>query len=218
MLLGKEHGIDRIPDAYNNGQPFWQDFFEARENIGDLTNPARSLAWAARNPIRHTYDPIQRIMEHFADPYTSRPRNIPSETDMMGFAIDQQRVDTMLSNVLRHASRASQRADGSNVVNDRERYIRSEISIVGTSRGTEAIWPTKYKRPAPHLSPGEDPPSDGIVMVTARNKCPIGYTPDAFSPMPITKIMDAILVYLRDNTLNDPRIFMAPKHICSVVG
>lgn len=220
VILGKEHKLNEVPDAYDQGYPFWEDFYQARENSGKHINAKRAIAQTARNPIRFTKDSIYAVMKHFVNPYSGAAlREVVTAEDLASFQFNQDEVSKLLVRTATYVIRASQRADGVQTVIDPEStHIRKTAKVVETPHGLETTWEGKAQPPTPHLEPGQTPPSDKVVMVTARNKCPIGYTPDAFMPMPAAKIMEAVLYYLHDNALSNPRVFMTPKIVQSLIA
>ncbi len=125
-------------------------------------------------------------------------------------------AEHVLLGIVRHMTRASQRQDGVELVPDAEALIPDsrDFALIQTDNGTyDPTWRNKAKPPSKHVAPGTPPPATGMALGTARNRCPIGYTPDAFTPMPITEITSAILHYLKQNDLHRPEMFMSPKII-----
>ncbi|MET0779239.1 MAG: hypothetical protein ABWY71_00235 [Candidatus Saccharimonadales bacterium] len=195
-----------IPDFYVNGEPQYQGFYmggiDGQTGEIIIPSPVKPLASAAANPIRFSTLQIVASMEQLAQ------IDLGEQTAM--------HAEHVLLAIFKHITRASQRQDGVGMVPNADSLLpgsRNITLIPGADGMYESTWEGKECYPAQHLAPGQSPPKDGVALGTARNKCPIGYKPNAYTPMPIARITSAILYYLKQHNLHLPEVFTGPKQI-----
>jgi len=215
---GRALGLADVPNAYVAGNPWYDDTYRLHRESHTVSraDAIAALADTARNPIRFTKKSIVEVMTHFSGFYPKKLRLIPGPE--AGGTYDQTQVSDVLLRVAGATIRASQRADGTSprLVLDAEKAGQHPYVAPDQHGRLDVTWNHKGSAPTPVLKPGAEPPKDRMVTVTARNRCPIGYTPDSFTPMPIRKITDGIMYTLLSAGLHDPNTFSQPKVIGSV--
>lgn len=226
VKLGVDLGIARTPDLIFRGDKVYhayRDFsVDGRGNVRYIDTPIdeahikSTLATAAGNTVRFSQVAIRGAMSwamtgaESIDP-TSTPA-FTEDTDLGEY--DQIALEKLILGVADFGVHASQRRDGTRIVIDAESSLPPELHIRASQRdGLEVDWEGKHSSPAPQHQLGQAPPKDGLVAVTRRQKCPVGYTPNAYSAMPGSKLVDATMHYLRQSGLDHPAKYMQPKYL-----
>lgn len=197
---GHKLGLDAaFPEFYHNGFAVTQDVYDTMfMDTDEVDTPqiTSALREVAGNTIRFLENPIITAMERFR------------EQAMTG---DEEVVSAALTDLSRHVIRASQRVDGNELT---LRHQSETAQLESNNRGELVLtWPGKDQPPLKRLETGAEIPEEGKVLIATRNKCPVGYTPDAYTPMPGQKINHATFSYLTAAGLMAPDAFFGPKSV-----
>ncbi len=209
VTRGKALDLDKIPDLYDNGRPFFSgDIYESVKTKAEVIDAISSVAI---NPLRFTSGQIIESMTHFSGLYHGRSRALTDPETKEGNYTYQQIINLLL-NTTSFVTRASQRMDGVFLVPDDTRGESYGIEVIDDGESSKVVWPTKgLPLPPRHVELSDIIPTDERVAITDRQRCPIGYTPDAHTLMPISKIYEGIFEYLNRFGLLDPIAFSQPK-------